>query len=249
MAGVMAALVVSSCKKDKDPGNNNGGGGATQLLKKVTITENGTTSVHTMNYDNNKRVTSYGTSDNLETTHFTYDGAGNITKVEVRDHNYYYTYTYAYNNGIPVSGTSKTTLKVAGEPDDLQQDNVLTYTVVNNQVTKIHQKDNLYDVELDIILSYHPSGNVAKAEVQGDELYAVNYTFGTKKPAFPTISKFVLNLGFGLEFAAKNEITKIVMDFPGTGSDYESITQYTYDANGYPLTSNDGETQIKFEYQ
>jgi len=41
MAGVMAALVFSSCKKDKDSESDNGGDGSTKLLKKVTETANG----------------------------------------------------------------------------------------------------------------------------------------------------------------------------------------------------------------
>jgi YD repeat-containing protein len=252
MAGVMAALVISSCKKDKDSGNDNGGGGgtATKLLKTVTKTENGNTLVYNLKYDANKRLISFGTADKLDTTRFTYDASGNVIKIEIRDVNYYSTFTYAYNNGIPVSGTFKTIQKVAGEPESVQQDDVITYTVVNNQVTKIHQHMKVDPADLDINLTYHSSGNLAKAEIQSDgEAYAVSYTYGTKKPAFPTLSKFVLDLGFGLEFAAKNELIKIAFDFPGTVGDYESTSQYTYDASGFPLTSNDGETQIKFEYQ
>jgi len=249
MAGVMAALVFSSCKKDKDSDADNGGGGSSKLLKKVTETSNGTTTVYNLNYDGQKRLSFFSSIDNLETTNFTYDGAGNVIKVEVKEHNYYTTYTYTYTNGIPVSGTIKTIMKTAGEPDDLMEDEALTYTVVNNQVTKIHQKMNLSDVELDINLSYHPSGNLAKAEITGDEVYSINYTYGTKKTAFPAMSKFVLDLGFSLAFAAKNELITTVMDFPGTQFDQTVTNQYTYDANGYPLTSNDGQTQLKFEYQ
>jgi YD repeat-containing protein len=250
MAGVMAALVFSSCKKDKDSGNDNGGGGTTKLLKKVTKTENGITTVINLNYDGNKRLTSFNSTDNLETTSFSYDGAGNVTKVEIRDHNYYSTYTYTYNNGIPVSATLKTTLKVAGEPDDPQQDEVLTYTVANNQVTKIHQKSNLDDTEIDVNLSYHSNGNLAKAEADGDlGAYSINFTYGTKKPAFPVLSKWVLDLGLSIEFTAKNELITMFMDFPGTVADMTYTNQYTYDASGFPLTSNDGETQLKFEYQ
>src|SRR5687767_14263461 len=196
MAGVMAALVFSSCKKDKDSDSDNGGGGSTKLLKKVTETANGTTTVYNLNFDGNKRLTFLGSIDNLETTNFTYDGAGNVIKVEEKEHNYYSTYTYTYSNGIPVSGTLKTIMKTAGEPDDLVEDDVLTYTVVNNQVTKIHQKMNFDDVEMDVNLTYHLSGNLAKAEITGDEVYSINYTNGTKKTAFPTLSKFVLDLGF-----------------------------------------------------
>src|SRR5687768_2955135 len=249
MAGVIAALVLSSCKKDKDSDSDNGGGGSTQLLKKVTETSNGTTTVYNVNYDGNKRLSLFSSIDNLETTNFTYDGAGNVIKIEVKEHNYYSTYTFTYNSGIPVSGTIKTIMKTAGEPDDLMEDDVLTYTVVNNQVTKIHQQMNLDDVELDVNLTYHPSGNLAKAEITGDEVYSINYTYGTKKPSFPAMSKFVLDLGFSSAFAAKNELITTVMDFPGSQFDQTVTNQYTYDANGYPLTSNDGQTQLKFEYQ
>ena len=249
MAGIMAALVLSSCKKDKDSGPDNGSGGSTKLLKKVTETANGTMTVYNLNFDANKRLTFLGSTDNLETTNFSYDGAGNVIKIEEKEHNYYSTYTYTYNNGRPVSGTLKTIIKTAGEPDDLVEDDVLTYTVVNNQVTKIHHKMNLADVELDINLAYHPSGNLAKAEITGDEVYSINYTYGTKKTAFPNMSKFVLDLSFLLAFAAKNELITTVMDFPGTQFDQAVTNQYTYDANGYPLTSNDGQTQLKFEYQ
>lgn len=252
MAGIIAALVFSSCKKDKDSGSDNGGGGgtATKLLTKVTKTENGVTTVYNLNYDGNKRLISFGTADKLDTTRFTYDASGNIIKIENRDVNFYSTFTYTYSNGIPVSGTFKTVQRVAGEPESVQQDDVITYTVVNNQVTKIHQHMKVDPADLDILLTYHSSGNLAKAEIQSDgEAYSVSYTYGTKKPAFPALSKYVLDLGFGLEFAAKNELIKLAFDFPGTQSDYEVTSQYTYDANGYPLTSNDGETQIKFEYQ
>ena len=90
MAGVMAALVFSSCKKDKNSGSDVGG--STKLLKKVTETSNGTTTVYNLNYDGNKRLTFLGSIDNVETTNFTYDGAGNVIKVEEKEHNYYSTY-------------------------------------------------------------------------------------------------------------------------------------------------------------
>jgi len=249
MAGVMAALVFSSCKKDKDSESDNGGDGSTKLLKKVTETSNGTTTIYNLNFDGNKRLIFLGSIDNHETTNFTYDGAGNVIKVEMKEHNFYSTYTYTYNNGIPVSGTVKTIVKTAGEPDQVMEDDVLTYTVVNNHVTKIHQQMKLADVELDVILTYHPNGNLAKAEITGDEVYSINYTYGTKKTAFPTMSKFVLDLDFSLAFAAKNELITTVIDFPGTQFDQTVTNQYTYDANGYPLTSNDGQTQLTFEYQ
>jgi hypothetical protein len=251
VAGAMAVLVFSACKKDKDNNGGNNGGGNAKLLKKVTKTDGGNTVVYNLNYNGDKRVTSFNSADGSETTSFTYDNAGNVTKVEQKDGNYYTTFTYTYNNGVPVSGSLKLVLKVAGEPDDVQQDDALTYTVVNNQVTKIHTKDKLEDIEYDINLSYKANGNIEKAVYSGHEeySYSVVYTYGNKKPAFPTISKWVLDLGFSLEFAAKNELISTLMDLPGDLYDLEYKTTYTYDAAGYPLTSELDGTILKYEYQ
>ena len=45
---------------------------------------------------------------------------------------------YTYSNNVPVSATFKSWQMTAGEPDDLIEDDVLTYTVSGGQVTKIH---------------------------------------------------------------------------------------------------------------
>ncbi|WP_207511296.1 hypothetical protein [Longitalea luteola] len=246
LAGVMTLLVVSSCKKDKD---SNGGdnGGNTKLLKKVTKTENGITTIYNLNYEGNK-LRSFNSTDNLESTALTFDAAGNITRIEIRDHNDYSTYMYTYNNGIPVSGSLKVVHKVAGEPDDIVQDDVFTYTVVNNQVTTIKQEMKLAETELTANLTYTNTGNLDKITIDGDEVYTVSFTYGTKKPGFPTMSKWVLGLGETLEFYAKNELLTAFYDFPGTDFDFSYTTSYTYDADGYPLTSSDGEVALKYEY-
>lgn len=251
LACALAMLVASSCKKDKDAsGNNenNNGGAPAKLLKKLTKTENGSTTVYNLNYEGN-RFTSFSSTDNLETTAFTLDGSGNIVKIEVRDHNDYSTYTYTYSNGIPVSGTVKVVHKTAGEPDDITQDDALAYTVVNNQVTKIKQTMKLYNTEQVYDLTYSSNGNLNKVTAAGEEAFSVVFTYGTKKPGYPTVSKWVLDLGYTLPFYAKNEVLTAFYDFPGTQFDTTITTQYTYDGNGYPLTSNDGETQLKYEYQ
>lgn len=245
LAGAMTMLVLSSCKKDKD--NDGGSNTITKQLKKVTKTENGTTTVYNLTYDGNKLV-SFNSTDNLETTAFTMDGSGNIVKAELRQHNYYTIYTYTYNNGVPVSGTLKLWHKVAGEPDDLIEDDVFTYTVVNNQVTKIKQEMKLDGGEITANLTYYSNGNLEKVQTEGEELYSVGFTYGSKKPAFPIMSKYVLDLGFSLQFFAKNELLTAVYDFPGDLMDQTITTQYTYDSDGFPLTSNDEDTQLKFEY-
>ena len=248
LAGAFTMLVFISCKKDKDSNDGSNNGGKTKLLKKVTKTENGNTSVYNLTYDGNQ-FKSFTTADGLEYTSLTIDGSGNVTKMEIRDHNYYTTYTYAYSNGVPVTGTVKTEHKVAGEPDDVTQDDVLTYTVVNNQVTKIKKQMKVADMEETVNLVYNSTGNLEKATLEGEESFSVLFTWGTKKPGFPTISKWVLDIGYTLQFFARNEMLTAYYDFPGgTLFDYELKNTYTYDSDGYPLTSDDGETKLKFEY-
>jgi hypothetical protein len=250
LAGAMAMLVLNSCKKDKHSngtdGNNNGGASSKQL-KKVTKTENGKTTVYNLTYDGNK-LTSFSTADNLESTAFTYDGSGNIVKLENRGNTYYSTYTYTYNNGIPVSATIKVLHKIPGQPDDVTQDDVIAYTVVNNQVTKIKQTMKLDNTEQTFNLTY-TNGNLDRVTAEGEEVFSMAFTYGTKKPGFPTITKWVLDLGYTRQFHAKNEVLTAFYDFPGTQLDKTITTKYTYDGNGYPLTSDDGETQLKYEYQ
>jgi hypothetical protein len=246
LAGALSMLVFSSCKKDKDSDDDNNGG-KTKLLKKVTRTENGATTVFNLNYEGNK-LKSFGSADGLETTALTFDGSGNVTKIDMRDHNDYTTYTFTYNNGIPVSGTVKGVHKVAGEPDEPTQDDVLTYTVVNNQVTKIKREMKEDDAEEIINLTYGSDGNLKKASLEGYSDFGIEFTWGTKKPGFPNSSKWVLDLGYTLQLFAKNEMLTAFYDFEGTQFDYTLTTKYTFDNEGYPLTSDDGETQLKFEY-
>ena len=91
LAGAMAMLVLSSCKKDKDSNDDNNGG-QTKLLKKVTKTENGSTNVFNLTY-NGSKLRSFSSADGLESTVLTLDGSGNISKIEYRDHDDYTTYT------------------------------------------------------------------------------------------------------------------------------------------------------------
>jgi hypothetical protein len=246
LAGAMAMLVFSSCKKDKDSKDDNNGS-QTKQLKKVSKTENGNTTVFNLIYDGSK-LRSFSNADGLESTALTLDGSGNVSKIEIRDHNDYTTYSYSYNNGIPVSGTVKTIHKVAGEPDDIIQDDVLTYTVVNNQVTRIVREMKMADVTQTANITYGGDGNLLKVTLEGDMEGSVAFTWGVKKPGFPTISKWLLDVGYTLQFFAKNEMLTASYDFEGTLFDYTLSTQHTYDKDGYPLTSNDGDTQMKFEY-
>ena len=248
MAAGVAALTFTACKKDDSVQNNPGNGGASKILKKITKTENGQTTIYNLTYDANKRLTSYTSTDNTEKMSFTYDAAGNVSQVEESDNEFKNIYAYTYNGDVPVSATFKSWQKTGGEPDALIEDDILTYTVANGQVTTIKLK-TADDEETDFLLSY-TNGNLTKVEMSGISLFSASFVYGNKKSPYPKLSKYVLDqAGFSLQFFAKNELLTASYDFPGTEADMNITAQYTYDAAGYPLTSNDGETQLKFEYE
>ena len=245
---VAAVLSFSSCKKD-DPSSPTPAPGVTKQLKKVTKTEAGTVTVYNLTYDAAKRLAAYRSTDNSEYVLFTYDATGNLAGIEQKDHDFKNIYAYVYANNIPVSGTFKSWELTAGEPDDLIEDDKLTYTVTNNQVSKIKLKMLQADTELDLLMTY-TNGNLTKVTSDGTVVYTANFTFGNKKAAYPKVTGWVLDqAGFSLQFASKNEMLSAAYDFPGTAADLTVNTTYTYDSNGYVLTSNDGGTQLVFEYQ
>ena len=245
-AGVAAVLAFSSCKKDEPVPNNPG---TTKQLKKVTKTEGSTVTVYNLSYDVANRLTGYKSADNSETILFTYDASGNLTGVEQKDHEFKNVYAYTYVNNIPVSGAFKSWQLTAGEPDDLIEDDLLTYTVTNNQVSKIKLKMLQADEEINLLMTYN-DGNLTKVTSEGTGIYTANFTFGNKKAVYPKVTNYVLDqAGFSLQFAAKNELLSAAYDFPGTEADLTITTTYTYDSNGYVLTSNEGTEQLTFEYQ
>lgn len=251
LAGTLSALVFTSCKKDKDDNNGGGNNPATRLIKKMTKTENGVTTVYNFTYDNAKKLTGFASTDGEEHTTFTYDAAGNLTKVESIEDDFKNIYTYTYANNVPVSATFKSWQKHAGEPDELFEDDELTYTVANGQVTKLKLYMKQADEEVNMNFSY-TNGNLTKVETEAGSAhtYKATFVFGSKRSPFPQLSKYVLDqAGFSLLFSSKNELITSSYDFTGTDYDYTVTQQYTYDASGYPLTSNDGETQLKYEYQ
>lgn len=250
IAGLFSALVFTSCKKDKDK-NNDGNNGTTRFVKKMTKTENGQTTVYNFTYDGNKRLTAFASANNNEYTNFSYDNNGNLIKVENVEDGFKNIYTYTYTNNVPVSGKFKSYELTAGEPDALIEDDELTYTVTNNQVSKIVLYMKEYDESLDMDLTY-TNGNLStvKSNALSAYTYEATFMFGNKKSPFPVISKYVLDqAGFSLLFSSKNELISSAYDLPGAQFDYSITQAYTYDSAGYPLTSDDGETKIVYEYQ
>ncbi len=247
VAGMITAFSIVSCKKDKS--EDNGNNGIAKLLTKVTSTEGGQTTVYTLTYDGSKHLTAIKSMDNIELTNFTYDGNGNLVKVEDIDDDFRNIYTYTYTNNVPVSGTFKSWKKRAGGGEELIEDDRLTYTITNEQVTKIHLDMNLVQQEADFTLQY-ANGNLRKVSMDGTDLYTSTFTFGNRRSPYPQISKYVLDqAGFSLQFASKNELLTAKFSFFNTDLDKTITTTYTYDADGYALTSTDGTTQLKFGYQ
>lgn len=248
MVAAIAAISMSACKKDKSEEPGSGNNNNSRLLKKMTVTENGETKVLNFTYDAGKRLVSVISTDNTDKTNFTYDVAGNVIKVEEINDGVKNIYTYTYLNNIPATGTFKSWRQVAGEPDDLIEDDELTYTVTNGQVTKIRLLMKMMEEEMDFDLQYL-NGNLTQVKSVGSDFFKATFTYGNKKPIFPVVSKYVLDhAGFSLQFAAKNDLLTMNFDFPGTELDENQSNQFTYDAEGYALTGTDGEAQFKFEY-
>ena len=256
-----AMMILSSCQKDNIDGPNpnpnpNPGPGPTtppseKVLKKMIKTKDGASTIYTLTYDGSKKLVSIIADNNIEKTLFSYDAAGNLVKVEQSDEEFHNIYSYAYVNNVPKSATFKSWMNRPGKPQELIEDDLLTYTVENNQVKNINLVMQLAEnATTDFAMHYNSSGNLIKVTADAPFAYTADFTFGNKKPVFPVISKWVLDhAGFSLQYAAKNEVLSAKFDFPSNNFDRTVSTQYTYDANGYVLTSTDGEATIKFEYQ
>jgi len=244
---VVAALSFSSCKKDDA---DTPAPAVTKRLKKETKTEAGVVTVFNLTYDAANRLTSYKSTDNSEYVLFSYDAAGNLVKVDQREKEYKNLYEYTYVNNVPVSATLKSWEIIPGQADDLIEDDKLTYTVTNNQVSKIKLDMLMANSTINLLLTYAATGNLSKVTTEGINFISADFTFGTKKAVYPKVTNYVLDqAGFSLHFASKNELLSSTFDFPGTANDETINTTYTYDSNGYVLTSNDGTSQSVYEYQ
>lgn len=249
LMSTLLAILFTACKKEDSVQTPATPATPAKQLKEITKTENGRTTVFNLEYDGSKRVVSVKSTDNSEYTNFTYDGNGNVTKTEEEEDGFKNIYTYTYANGLPSTGTFKSWQHHPGEPDELIEDDLLGYTVTNNQVSKIHLNMTQIAEEMDLVLSY-TNGNLSKVVSDGAIPFTATFSYGNKKSPFPKVYKYVLDqAGFSLRFCGGNEMLSEVIDFPGTTFDENISVQYTYDAQGYVLTSNDGSVTMKFGYE
>lgn len=247
-----ALIAITGCKKDKDENGGTNGPEASKLVKRIIETEDGETTTYNISYDGNKRITSYKSTDNKEITNFTYDGNGNVTKIENIEEDSKTVFEFTYNNGRPVNGEFKSYEWINNQQGELVMGYRLDYTVVNNLVTEIkvimEGEEDEDDMEIDYALTYE-NGNLSKVQSTGLGATTISFTYGNKKPVFPATFKYILDpSGLSAQFFAKNDIITTAYDFPGTTMDATVTNTYTYDSNGYVLTSNDGDKQVRFEY-
>ena len=256
LATTAAVLLLSSCKKDNvdisspNPGPDPKPSPSEKVLKKMTKTENGVTTIYSLTYNGSKKLVSIIANNNIEKTLFSYDAAGNLVQVEQNDEEFHNIYSYVYANNIPKSASFKSWMTRPGQSEELIEDDLLTYTVANNQVKKIHLVMQLAEnAETDFEM-YYNNGNLTKVTAGAPFQYTAEFSFGNKKPVLPPVSNWVLDhAGFSLQYSARNEVLSAKFDFPINSFDRSITTQYTYDANGYVLTSTDGTASIKFEYE
>jgi hypothetical protein len=256
LATTTAMLILSSCKKDKIDGpNTNPDPGSKpspseKLLKKMSKIKNGVTTVYLLTYNGSKKLVSIIADNNIEKTLFSYDAGGNLAQVEQSDEEFHNIYNYVYSDNVPKSARFKSWMTRPGKPQELIEDDLLTYTVENNQVKNIHLVMQLaQNAETDFTMLYN-NGNLIKVTAGLPFPYTAEFSYGNKKPVMPMVSKWVLDqAGFSLQYSAKNEVLSAKFDFPNNNFDRSINTQYTYDPNGYVLTSTDGTATIGFEYE
>lgn len=250
LLSVFSIAFFQSCKKSKNDDDDGGGGQTGKRLVKITEVTGGQTRIYNFHYDNNNRLLSYKSTDNVDQITFTYDANGNVTKLEEHNEDFHNVYTYTYSNNIPQSATFKSWQKGSGGTETLHEDDVLTYTVTNGQVTGILLEDLMGMNSFAFGLNYNSEGNLVKVQSAGGGFYTANFTYDNKKSMFPKVFQYVMDqAGLSMQFYAKNTLTSMNFDFPGTTNDHTITLQHTYDSDGYVVTTNDGTTVSTYEYQ
>jgi hypothetical protein len=212
--GIIAALSFTSCKKDSSGPDGGGNPDTEKQLKKVTRTEDGQVTVYNFTYDDQKRLTSYKSTDDAESVIFTYNGQNLVGIEQKEDNSFKNVYAFTYQDNKPVSGTLKAWQLTAGEPNALIEEDKLTYTVTNNQVSAIKLEILGDNMVMDFALSY-ANGNLKSISTETPYAYSANFSFGNHKPIFPKVTNWILDqAGFSMQFAAQNELLTADYDFP-----------------------------------
>lgn len=233
---MMIALVMiaaAGCKKDKanDP-EDGGSNGKTKYISKVTSSTDGQQTVYNATYDGQNRLTAYNTQDGTEKVTFTYGANDALVKFETENEDGKEVFDVTYNaSGVPLTGKHSIydqTTKVYEED--------LTYTVADGKVTQMEAKNA--DDEVTRYTVTYQNGNVTRIRMEASGIaVSIEGTYGTKKSAFAGINfKYLVSPVHLFQYYSKNELLTTTSK-QGDQVLLRSAWTYTYDGDGYPLTS------------
>jgi YD repeat-containing protein len=227
------AVVAAGCKKDKDNPLEGGENGKTKYISKITTTEDDVQTVYVANYDAQNRLVSYNAQNNSEKTTFTYGANGNLVKYEFESDENKDVFEVTYNGAnVPVTGKHTTYSNLAVVAEE-----ALTYTVANDVITEMQAKNP--DNEIATYKMTYQNNNLSKVEVTvPDGKFTISATYGNKKSPFLGLNlKYLIAPVNLFAYFAKNELTGVATAF-NNQTIVRDVTTYTYDNDGYPLTSS-----------
>lgn len=244
----ITSLAWTACKKNDSnpiPDNQN-------LLTRITEMDANDTTLTTVSYDNNKRISTVKTSDGSE-SNFTYNGNNLVTIENKADAENKTILQVTYENEKP-----STAVYAIYEDGELHNKYKVSYILTGNAVSQILMKDSTNTTEVAKTVITYQNNNIAKVEsyYDGHLSNTQNYTYGNKRSIFSSTSlKYVID-PFTLQLFSDNEVTKETSTFGD--SSQETTHAYTYDENGFPLTAVVSEKELpagetttstlKFEY-
>ncbi len=254
---VLAALTACS-KKDKD----NRPSAATKYLTAMTEQSNGLSSSYTLTYDGSNRLTAYvekGAGAITTSRELTYDAAGKLAKLK-NDHpeeNTYEEYTFKYD----AAGVPESYIRQVSDDDGLKTTITGAYTITSGKVTRITETDmdpeNHMVTNMDFTYAGHNVTKVTSTVNGGQGLTSVvEVTHGSRKnPLHPGLQlPYAMLADLALETYSENEIISI-KSYIGNMLQISYTNTYRYDADGYPVSSEQREegrdevTKTTYQYR
>ncbi|MFC5284479.1 hypothetical protein [Pedobacter alpinus] len=230
IAGIV--LAFSACKKDSTPKS-------TQLLKKLTLIDNGDTTITNLTYDNSKKMTLFKANDGTESK-FTYTGE-KLTVLEIKlDANNKTKLEITYDGA-----KAKTAVNTIYQNNEVKFTYKVAYTTdASNRVTEILIKNNENTSTIGKHVFSYVNNNVSKIQSYVGETLTTtrDFTYGTKKSPFLNSNlKHVVDVSLA-QFYSANEIVKQKYNIGNV--EREIINSYTFDSQNFPLTANVSEKVI-----
>lgn len=205
-------------------------------------------------YGEDNRLKQFDFNENIE---IQYNADGDINQIiHLVNPGNYGTYTYKINydvNHLPLSGSRRYSYSPSSkESSPLRVLDSVSYKTVNREVTEIKFFDRkeynmwtgaLYSSSTDTSSKYtinYLNGNIQK--IKSSEQYGKTieqeFTYGTKKGVLSAARlKFFLDPIAPVRLYALNELLKHQVNIPKENLVKETIYEYSYDEQGYPLTS------------